>query len=171
MRLCWMAFVCLFYFFQNIGEVAFISITRRHYNPYRLRNFLDVWIFFVFLVYIFNTLARNLGNTIADGPGVVTWDEKAPIYCRNYTTNWLNEMNLLIVGVVSLWIRVMDFTKYNEYLGRFLGVVKKMLAEIALFFTLYLINIVAFSVFAEVAFTNTEENIKLRQAAVENGGL
>jgi len=113
---------------------------------------LDLWIFVIFLININITFARNLWTTIKEGPGVVTWEEKAAIYSRNYVENMLNEHNLLILGVVSLWIRVINFTKYNEYMGRFLGVVRRLIQEIALIFILYLINLCGFSLFAETAF-------------------
>ena len=88
---------------------------------------------------------------------MVTWDEMAPVYCRNYVENYANEHSLLIIGVVSLWIRVIQFASYNEYLGKFLGVVKRLVSEIALFFILYLINLLTFSFISEAAFRDLEE--------------
>lgn len=63
----------------------------------------------------------------------------------------------MILGVVVLWLRVINFTRYNEYLGRFLGVVKRLISEIALFFVLYLINLLIFAVIAESAFRDLKE--------------
>jgi hypothetical protein len=83
---------------------------------------------------------------------VVTWEEKAVVYCRNYVENNADEHALLIIGVVSLWIRVIQFASYNEYFGKFVGVVRRLVSEIALFFILYLINLVLFSFIAEAAF-------------------
>jgi hypothetical protein len=81
----------------------------------------------------------------------------APVYCRNYVVNQANEQFLLIIGVVSLWIRVIQFAAYNEYLGKFLGVVKRLVSEIALFFILYLLNLLTFSFISEAAFRDLEE--------------
>jgi hypothetical protein len=93
-----------------------------------------------------------LRDTISEGPGVVPWDEKAIKYSRNYTENLIKETNLLILGVVVLWLRVINFTRYNEYLGRFIGVVRRLVSEIVLYFVLYLVNLIIFSTFAESAF-------------------
>ena len=41
---------------------------------------------------------------------------------------------------------------FNEYLGKFLGVVKRLISEILLFFVLYIINLIMFSFLAEAAF-------------------
>jgi hypothetical protein len=61
---------------------------------------------------------------------------------------------------------VVNFTKYNEYLGRLLGVVRRLIPEVALFFALYLINLIFFSLFAESSFINTPLNISLRKVAL-----
>lgn len=42
--------------------------------------------------------------------------------------------------------------RYNEWLGRFLGVVKNIIPEVVLFFVMYLINIAIFSLIATVSF-------------------
>ena len=111
----------------------------------------------IFFVSINITFARNLWSTISEGPGVVSWNEKAAIYSRNYVENYANEHNILILGVVSLWIRVINFTKYNEYMGKFLGVVRRLIQEISLIFILYLINLCGYSLFAESAFRELPE--------------
>ena len=63
----------------------------------------------------------------------------------------------MIVGIVALWIRVINFTRYNEYLGRFLGVVQRLISEIVLFFVLYLVNLLFFATIAESTFRDLEE--------------
>ena len=114
-------------------------------------------IFFVFSTNIIITFARNLRNTISEGLGVVSWEEKSMKYCRNYVENTLDETNLLIIGVVALWIRVINFTRYNEYLGRFLGVVYRLISEIILFFVIYLVNLFFFATVAESSFRDLDE--------------
>jgi len=64
-----------------------------------------------------------LRDTISEGEGVVDWDVKAKIYCMNYQGTYAEETNLLILGLVMLWIRVINFVRYNEELGKFVSVV------------------------------------------------
>ena len=127
-------------------------MANKTYNPYTIKNVLDVLIFFVFLVNIFVTFRENLNDTIQEGPTVVDWNQKAQVYCINYTLNSTNEMALLIVGVILLWFRMVNYFRYNEYLGKFIGVVENLLKEIGLFFSLYLINLIIFAIIAEVCF-------------------
>jgi hypothetical protein len=72
-----MSFVCLFFGFQYIADITFTAVTKRNYNPYGAKNFLDLVIFIIFFINICVTFARNLASTIREGPGVVTWSEKA----------------------------------------------------------------------------------------------
>jgi len=118
-----MSFVCLFFGFQYLADIAYTSVTKRNFRPYSFKSILDMLIFFIFMVNICVTFARNLKSTISEGLGVVSWEEKAIKYSRNYIENNIKETNLLILGVVCLWLRVLNFTRYNEYLGRFIGVV------------------------------------------------
>jgi len=56
-----------------------------------------------------------LKNTFNEGNTVVTWNEKSLIYARNYKENVIDEHALLVVSVILLWIRVINFFRYNEY--------------------------------------------------------
>jgi len=105
-----------------------------------------------------------LGETISEGPGIVEWQEKAQVYCINYVKNKVNEHRLLIIGVVLLWIKVISYAKYNEYLGRFLGIVKRMLSEVFLIFVFWLINLSVFSILAEASFPDLSEYAKATEA-------
>ena len=87
----------------------------------------------------------------------MSWNEKANVYCRNYSLNGFDEHKLLIVGLVVLWVRIVNFCKYNEYLGRFIIIAKQMVGEIALFFILYLVNLIAWALVAEIYHTNMPE--------------
>jgi hypothetical protein len=89
-----------------------------------------------------------LSGTIREGNSVVTWDEKATIYCVNYSSTYAEETNLLIIGVVLLWIRVFNFVRYNEALGKFISVVQRLISELSLFFALYVVNLILFSTVA-----------------------
>lgn len=157
MSLVWISFVSLFFGFQVMADIAYTTVTNQTYIPNSFKNLMDAFLFIVFLVHIFITFVRNLTYTIEEGPQVIGWDQKADIYCRNYVENFASEHKLLIVGVVALWIRCIQFVAFNEYLGRFLGVVKRLISETVLFFVLYIINLIAFSFLAEAAFREMNE--------------
>ena len=68
------------YFFQeNYISINHLDIGcgMKIKNPYGAKNFLDLVIFIIFFINICVTFARNLASTIREGPGVVTWSEKA----------------------------------------------------------------------------------------------
>lgn len=132
-------------------------MTNRSYVANSFRNCLDAWIFLIFLVHIFITFVRNLTYTVEEGLDVVPWEDYADIYCRNYVENLASEHKLLIIGLVSLWVRCVQFAAFNEYLGRFVGVVKRLISELLLYFVLYVINLVSFSFLAEAAFKELPE--------------
>lgn len=148
--------LCLFFGFQYLADVTYCAVTKKNYNPYSFKNVLDVLIFFVFLINIFVTFRQNLNNAIREGPSVVDWQKKAEVYCKNYTDNDTNEMAILIIGVVLLWFRIVNFFRFNEYLGKFIGIVRNLIKEIALFFGLYLCNLTAFSLIAEASFHDVD---------------
>lgn len=150
--------LCLFFGFQYLADVTYCAIAKKNHNPYSFKNILDVFIFFVFLVNIFVTFRRNLNNTISEGPTVVSWEKKAEVYSINYTDTQTNEMAIVIVGVILLWLRIVNFFRYNEYLGRFIGTVRNLIKEIAVFFSLYIVNLVFFAIFAESFFHNLQES-------------
>jgi hypothetical protein len=131
-------------------------VAKKNYNPYTFKNILDVLIFFVFLVNIFVTFRQNLNNAIREGPTVVDWQKKAEVYCINYTTNKTDELAILIIGVVLLWLRIVNFFRFNEYMGKFIGIVRNLIMEIALYFALYILNLVFFAIAAELCFHNVE---------------
>lgn len=125
---------------------------------------MDAFIFVIFFINICVTFISNLRSTISEGPTVVNWQDKAPIYCRNYVENFTNEHSVLIMGIVALWVRVIVLTSYNTYLGKFLGVVKRLISEIFLFFALYLINLITFSLIAESALMDLPEYNPMSEA-------
>lgn len=65
-------------------------------------------------------------------------------------------MAILIIGVVLLWLRIINFFRFNEYMGKFIGIVRNLILEIALYFALYLLNLVFFAIFAEMCFYNVD---------------
>ena len=136
--------------------MTYCAVARKNYNPYTFKNILDVLIFFVFLVNIFVTFRQNLNNAIREGPTVVDWQKKAEVYCINYTTNTTNEIAILMIGVILLWFRIINFFRFNEYMGKFIGIVRNLILEIALYFALYIVNLVFFAIAAEQSFHNVD---------------
>lgn len=65
-------------------------------------------------------------------------------------------MAILKIGVILLWFRIVNFFRFNEYLGKFIGIVRNLIREIAVFFCLYLCNLILFSIIAESSFHNVE---------------
>lgn len=157
MMITWMSFVCLFFGFQYIGDITYAAVTKKHISPYNFKDFIDLFIFLIFFINILITFSRNLKDTISEGLNVVTWDEKAVIYCLNYASTYAEETNLLILGVVMLWVRVINFVRYNEALGKFISVVERLITEISLFFALYVINLIVFATVAEAAFRELKQ--------------
>lgn len=88
---------------------------------------------------------------------MVSWEEKAVKYCHNYALNSIDETNLMIIGVILLWIRVINFVRYNDYLGRYLGVVSRLISEISLFIVIYVVNLIFFALLAESSFRELNE--------------
>ena len=156
MGLQWLSFICLTFSYQYLAEIAYTAVTKKNYNPYNSKLLLDITIFLVFFTSICANF-HNIRDTIREGPGIVTWEEKAPIYCTNYVNNEMNEHTLLFIGDVLLWIRVVNFFKFNRFLGPMIGIIKRMIPEITLFFVIYIINLTMFSFVAEAAFIGLEE--------------
>lgn len=87
MSITWVCFMCMFFGFQHIADITYAAMTHKNINLNSFKFFLDMLIFFSCLVFICIVFARNLTDTISEGLGVVTWDEKALIFCRNYVEN------------------------------------------------------------------------------------
>lgn len=156
MSIVWLSFVVLFFGFQYIADISFAAVTKKHYNPYQFKNYVDLCIFTIFSIYIVITFVVNLEGTrtLKEGDRLIPWEVKAQIFCRNYAINWVEETTLLIFGLVFMWVRVINFIRYQEDLGRFVTVVKKLVSEIVLYFVLYIINLLTFATIAESAFRN-----------------
>lgn len=138
--------------FQYISDIAYSSVTKRNYNPGKWKGFVDLTIFLMFFTFILVTFATNLRDTISEGIDVVTWNQKAYKYCRNYSENTVSERTLLAVADIIIWFKVIQYFKYNDYLGRYFGIVKRLVSEITLFFVIYLVNLLFFAVLADSSF-------------------
>jgi hypothetical protein len=92
-------------------------------NPYNILNMIDLIIFSIYLTNIIVTFARNLSGTWDEHP-VFSYDTLALTYARNYVRgDYLHEDAIWILCIVVLWIRVFYFLRFNEWMGKFLGVV------------------------------------------------
>lgn len=113
---------------------------------------MDFVIFGVFISNILITYVRNLNGTWMDYP-LIANETRATIYARNYMRgDYLFEDALWIVMIVVLWIRVFYFIRYNEFMGKFVGVVERLIMEVAMFFGLYILQLVFFSLMSELCF-------------------
>ena len=54
--------------------------------------------------------------------------------------------------VVLLWLRVFYLLRFNEYLGKFLGILDRLLYDVLIFFGMYLLQLLFFSALSSLAF-------------------
>jgi len=152
-----MGFICTTFIYQYLAEIAYTAVIGKHYNPYKSNFVFDFTIFIIFFTYICITFATNLRETISEGPNIVTWEEKAPIYCKRYVLNGVHEHGLLICGVIALYLKLFSYARFNEYLGPFLGISRRVISDFLIFFLLYLGNLGAFALIAESSFREFDE--------------
>lgn len=62
----------------------------------------------------------------------------------------------MILGVILMWIRVIYYLKYNDYLGKYFGIIRRILPEIIMYFSAYLLCIVAFAITGEMMFPDLD---------------
>ena len=79
------------------------------------------------------------------------------IYVRNYVGSpYIQEEALWVILIVIMWIRVFYFLRYNEYLGKFITVVEKIVKEVCLFFIFYILQLIFFALVAELCFRRNQ---------------
>jgi hypothetical protein len=106
----------------------------------------------VFLANIIITYAINLRGTWMDYP-LLSNDTRAMTYARNYKLNEIiSEDALWVICIVIMWIRVFYFLRYNEFMGKFIGIVERLFKEVVLFFCFYILQLIFFSLIAELCF-------------------
>jgi hypothetical protein len=131
---------------QHVFNIFYASLNKRQFNPYAPINMLDTLIFFLFFTIILNTYAYNMSGTWNER---LPKDERAFVYCRNMTDEAVNESVIWTLGIILLWLRVFFLLRYNEYLGKFIIVVQRVIPDIALFFVFYLLQLALFALLAE----------------------
>lgn len=164
MIISYLSFLPLFYGVQHMLDLIYASIKKRQIDPYGFLNLLDFVIFGVYLANILITYGRNLNGTWMDYPLLAT-ETRATIYCRNYMRkDYLYEDALWIVCIVVMWIRVFFFIRYNEFMGKFVGIIERLIWEVCLFFIIYLLELVFFALMSELCFRDLTNYSSTRQA-------
>jgi len=95
------------------------------------------------------TYVRNLNGTWLEPP---PYSEKSLYYIRSFVKTDVHEQSLWIICIVTMWVRVFYLLRYNEYVGKFMGIVERIIPELAVFFVFFIIELGFFSVMAEVCF-------------------
>lgn len=107
-------------------------------NPYAFLNILDLVIFGIFFANIIITYVKNLNGTWMDYP-LIGDETRAVVYCRNYYGGLVSEDALWICCIVILWIRVFYLLRYNEFMGKFVAIIERLIYDVFLFFCFYLL--------------------------------
>lgn len=156
MIVSYLSFLPLFYGFQHLFDIIYASMTKRSINAYSFLGLLDLCIFVVFLANILITYAKNLAGTWQDFPFIKNKD-RAMIYVRNYVGSpYIHEEALWVILIVIMWVRVFYYLRYNEYLGKFITVVERIVKEVCLIFIFYIIQLIFFALIAELCFRRND---------------
>jgi hypothetical protein len=79
------------------------------------------------------------------------------IYVRNYVGSpYIHEEALWVILIVIMWVRVFYYLRYNEYLGKFITVVERIVKEVCLIFIFYIIQLIFFALVAELCFRRND---------------
>jgi hypothetical protein len=108
-------------------------------------------IFAIYFTNILVTYARNLNGTWEERP-VISYETLALTYGRNYMRGYVSEDAIWICCIVCLWIRVFYLLRFNEYMGKFIGVLERLFYDIFIFFCFYLLQLIFFSLISELSF-------------------
>ena len=65
---------------------------------------------------------------------------------------YVSEDALWVICIVIMWIRVFYFLRYNEFMGKFIGIVERLFGEVVLFFVFYIIELIFFALIANLFF-------------------
>lgn len=148
----YLSFLPLFFGVQHLFNVIYASLLRRQIDAYSFLGLLDFVIFAVFITNIFITYAKNLWGTWMDYP-LLQSETRAMIYARNYTdTPLVSENALWVICIVIMWVRVFYFLRYNEFMGKFIGIVERLFYEVLMFFFFYIGQLVFWALAAELCF-------------------
>ena len=139
MVVSYLSFLPLMYGVQHMFNIVYASINKRQVDPYSFLGLIDFLIFAIFLANILITYAKNLSGTWMDYPLVPT-NTRAMTYAKNYINDtYISEDALWVICIVIMWIRVFYFLRYNEFMGKFIGIVERLFVEVFMFFCFYII--------------------------------
>lgn len=85
-------------------------------------------------------------------------------YSRNYANNYVSEDALWVICIVIMWIRVFYFLRYNEFMGKFIGIIERLTQEVLLFFIFYIIQLVFFALVSALCFRQLPDYNNLNSA-------
>lgn len=154
MIVSYLSFLPLFYGIQHLFNIIYASINKRQIDAYSTLGLLDFLIFSIFITNIFITYAKNLWGTWQDFP-LLPSETRAMAYARSYmSSTYVSEDTLWVICIVIMWIRVFYFLRYNEFIGKFIGIVERLFKEVVLFFSFYIIQLIFFSLISELCFRN-----------------
>ena len=152
MVVSYISFLPLFYGFQHLLNIIYASINKRIINAYSFLGLIDFLIFSIFFSNIMITYAKNLRGTWMDFP-LLTNETRAMFYARHYMEDpMVSEDALWVICIVIMWIRVFYFLRYNEFMGKFIGIVERIFKEVLLFFVFYILQLIFFSLVSELCF-------------------
>ena len=152
MIVSYLSFLPLFFAMQHMLDIIYASLHKREVDPYSFLSLIDFVIFGIFFSNVIITYVRNLDGTWVDYP-FLQKETLATIYTRNYMRGeYLSEDALWICCIVVLWVRVFYFLRYNEFMGKFIGIIERLLWDVCLFFGLYILNLAFFALIAQLCF-------------------
>jgi hypothetical protein len=139
MIVSYISFLPCFYGIQHLFNIIYASINKRQIDAYSFMGLLDLLVFVIFLSNILITYAKNLHGTWMDYP-LISSEARSFIYARNFmSTPWVSEDALWVICIVIMWVRVFYFLRYNEFIGKFIGIVERLFSEVFLFFVFYIL--------------------------------
>ena len=152
MIVSYVSFLPCFYGIQHLFNIIFASINKRQIDAYSFLGVLDFLIFCIFISNIFITYAKNLWGTWMDYP-LLNSETRSMIYARSFmNTPYISEDALWVICIVIMWIRVFYFLRYNEFMGKFIGIVERLFNEVLLFFVFYILQLVFWALIADLCF-------------------
>lgn len=152
MIVSYLSFLPCFYGYQHLFNIIYASINKLQIDAYSFLGLLDLVVFSIFVTNILVTYAKNLHGTWTDYP-LMSSEARSMIYARNYMdTPLVSEDALWVICIVIMWVRVFYFLRYNEFMGKFIGVVDRLFYEVFLFFIFYILQLIFWALVANLCF-------------------
>lgn len=156
MFMTYVFFATLFFAIQHIPEIIYTTITRRQFDAYSFKNLLDFAMFILYFTFICVSYGNNLSGawkeqlTIGD-------QTRADIYVRNFFSGSSDfEEILLAFCIAIIWFRFFYLFVYNTMFGTIWGITARLVPTLFSYILFYFIEIMFFSLVAELAFRRLE---------------